>query len=51
MLNVFRGSRQHYGRLNEYDTAPYIDNEIQNEDDEEDVPGKSLNDVTIYTYL
>jgi len=33
-----RGSRQHYGRLNEYEPEPYIDNEMQDEDDEEDVP-------------
>lgn len=35
-----RGSRQHYGRLNEYETEPYLENEIQEEDDEEDVPGE-----------
>ncbi|VVC30809.1 Hypothetical protein CINCED_3A011267 [Cinara cedri] len=33
-----RGSRQHYGRLNEYETDPYMDNDLQEEDDEEDVP-------------
>ncbi|XP_025416448.1 prohormone-2-like [Sipha flava] len=33
-----RGSRQHYGRLNEYETEPYIENELQEEDDEDDVP-------------
>jgi len=33
-----RGSRQHYGRLNEFETEPYMENEVPDEDDEEDVP-------------
>jgi hypothetical protein len=37
---ISRGSRQHYGRLNEYETEPYIENELQEEDDEDDVPGE-----------
>lgn len=40
-----RGSRQRYGRLNEYDAEPYLDNEIQDgggdDDDDENVPGES----------
>lgn len=42
-LHVSRGSRQRYGRLNEYDPEPYLDNEIQDnadDDDDEDVPGE-----------
>lgn len=39
-LRFFRGSRQHYGRLNEYEPEPYMDSDIQEEEDEEDVPGK-----------
>lgn len=39
-LHISRGSRQHYGRLGEYETEPYIDDEIQDEDEEEDVPGE-----------
>lgn len=46
-MYISRGSRQHYGRLNEYEPEPYIDNEMQDDDDEEDVPGECQN-VTIF---
>lgn len=49
LVNVhFRGSRQHYGRLNEYEPEPYIDNEMQDDDDEEDVPGECQNVMIFY---
>lgn len=37
---IFRGSRQHYGRLNDYEPELYRDNEIQEEDDDDDIPGE-----------
>ncbi|XP_050441859.1 prohormone-2-like isoform X2 [Adelges cooleyi] len=34
-----RGSRQHYGHMNEFDPEPYLENEMTDEEDNEEIPG------------